>query len=87
MDCLFHDNEQQALDCYIEELQQQQNFNLIIYAAPTYEFHLSVNDFSSISIGQTSGYLGKYKGIPIYIFDGLDEHTCCVLPDFNMLPF
>ena len=84
MDCLFHDSEQQALDCYIEELRAKQ-ITPMLYIAPDFDFPI-INMHSSSKLAE-DGYVGKYEGTSVYIFDGLDEHTCCVLPDFNTLPF
>lgn len=84
MDCLFRDDEQQALDCYIEELKAK-DISPMLYIAP--DFIFSKIGMCSNSTLTEDGYVGRYEGTPVYIFNGLDEHTCCVLPDFNTLPF
>ena len=89
MDCLFHDDEQRALEYYIEELHSKK-INPIIYAAPDYDFFktgiMAISNTPE-SIPEPKGYVGRYTGIPIYVCDGLDSHTCIVVPDFNMIPF
>ena len=91
MDCLFHDDEQQALHCYISELQAR-NIEPMVYAASDFDFHIAeIINMSTKSciqpINLKDGYIGKYKGVPVYTFDGIDSHTCIVVPDFNTLPF
>ena len=89
MDCLFTDKEAREMILYANELKAQ-NLSPVIYAAPDWDIVNSswtITDTTVPSVYNTIGYIGMYYGMPVYSFDGLDSHTCCVLPNFNVLPF
>ena len=89
MDCLFRSNEMKAMQCYIEELRDNQ-IEPIIYMSGDFDFinsgmlQLINNKFEDTDDFKldysSSDYIGKYKGVSVYIFNGLDDGTCCVLP-------
>lgn len=75
MDCLFSDNEEKEMLIYANELKAY-NLSPVIYASPDWNIFTSPR---AIDISE-NGFVGMYYGIPIYTFNGLDSHTCCVMP-------
>lgn len=89
MDCLFTDKEVKEMLIYARELKER-NLDPVIYAAPDWNVINSswTSKYIDIPITYTNeGEAGMYYGMPIYVFEGLDSHTCCVLPRFFTLPF
>ena len=89
MDCLFTDEEAREMMIYANELKAN-NLSPVIYAAPDWDVVNSswTVKYTPPPLGYNpNGYIGMYYGMPVYSFDGLDSHTCCVLPNFNVLPF
>lgn len=85
MDCLFTDKEFQAMDVYIKMIHESLNKKAIIYASPDFQFYqqnswLNMQAFSSMDINNGFGFLGMYKGADVYSFNGMDTHTCCIVP-------
>lgn len=85
MDCLFNDNEASEMLIYAKELKAH-NLSPMLYVAPDWDI---ANSSWAIEIAPPSsvnynldGYIGTYYGMPVYVFSGLDSHTCCVLPDY-----
>ena len=94
MDCLFTDSESAATINYIKELKAR-GFEPIVYAGPHWDVFggswtrmIPWEDDITDSTEIENGLVGNYYGAQVYMFDGLDEHTCCVLPNFNNIkPF
>ena len=97
MDCLFNENETKAMEVYIEEIRTK-GYNPIIYVSPDYDFAkaglikinpsaVPLNSVVSVKLNIENGFTGVYYGAPIFVFDGLDSHTCCVMPQNNHIPF
>jgi len=90
MDCLFTDKEGDAMRIYIKEMQVH-HMNPIMYVSPTFDLvsagivsmSSTVCSTPSIPISPHDGLTGQYHGIPVYVFDGLDIHTCCIMPQIN----
>jgi hypothetical protein len=87
MDCLFTDKEVKELLIYAEELRSR-DLQPLMYVSNDWDFVNSswTAAFSTIPsspIYHNDGCIGSYYGMPVYAFDGLDSHTCCVLPNFN----
>ena len=97
MDCLFNENETKAASLYIKELQAK-GFHPIMYVSPDYDFAkaglISINTMAvppdsviSVKLNKENGFTGVYHGIPIFVFNGLDSHTCCIMPQNNEYAF
>ena len=87
MDCLFTDKEVKELLIYAEELRSK-NLHPLMYVSNDWDFANSswTTKFITTSlppVHHDNGCIGAYYGMPVYAFDGLDSHTCCVLPDNN----
>lgn len=87
MDCLFTDKETKELLIYAEELRSR-DLQPLIYVSNDWDFINSswtalYTKTTSSPIHHDEGCIGSYYGMPVYVFDGLDSHTCCVLPNFN----
>ena len=97
MDCLFHEDETKAMGLYIKELQAK-GCEPIIYVSPDYDFvnaglikiagcmPVTQKAITSATLNIRNGFTGVYYGTPIYVFDGLDSHTCCVMPQNKDYP-
>ena len=94
MDCLFSDNEIKEMLIYADELKARE-ITPMIYAATDWDpiYSSSTASLAPIKLSnkqESKGYIGMYYGMPVYTFDGLDSHTCCIMPDTNTyveLPF
>lgn len=85
MDCLFTDKEAKEMLIYVREMQSK-NIQTQIFAAPDWDI---VNSSWTTKyapppvVCATDGFIGMYYGIPVYVFSGMDSHTCCVMPIYN----
>ena len=89
MDCLFNDNEVKEMLIYAKELQNN-NLHPIMYVAQDWNFVNSswTSAFAPpLPTHHNNGCIGAYYGMPVYAFEGLDSHTCCILPNYNEQPF
>lgn len=85
MDCLFTDKEVKEMLIYAEELRNK-DLCPLMYVASDWDFANSswISTFATVPpVHHDNGCIGAYYGIPVYAFDGLDSHTCCILPNFN----
>jgi len=85
MDCLFTDKEVKEMLIYAEELRSK-SLHPLMYVASDWDFVNSswTSAFTTVPpIHHDNGCIGTYYGMPVYSFDGLDSHTCCILPIFN----
>ena len=97
MDCLFTEKETKAMNMYINEIRAK-GYQPIVYVSPDYDFvdagimkmagaPASPTKGKPIEFNMEQGFIGVYTGVPIFVFDGLDSHTCCVMPQNDHIPF
>lgn len=90
MDCLFTDKEGDAMRIYMKEMQAH-HLNPIMYVSPVFDLvsagivsmSSTVCVTPSVPISTHNGFTGQYYGVPVYVFDGLDTHTCCIMPNIS----
>ena len=85
MDCLFTDKEIVALDNYIYELGETKCDRMILYLSPDFNIDTLRSWPTWGSYTPAKGTIGVYKGARICVFDGLDSHTACLMPDPDTL--
>lgn len=86
MDCLFTDKEKIALDNYIDELGEVKCDKMILYLSPDFNIDTLMPVFWPWeSYTPAKGTMGVYRGARICVFDGLDSHTACLMPDPDTL--
>ncbi len=85
MDCLFTDKEAKEMLIYMREMQNQ-NIQMQIFVAPDWDLaHSSwtTKYTHPPAVWATEGFIGTYYGAPVYVFSGMDSHTCCVMPIYK----